>query len=116
MIREKIVTIDGRDITVKELKTSDVIQLTDQSAQGMALALGIISGDHKAITQMLKKTVQLPEDELESLIEGINNYSLLEQAFREMNSDFLACLPARFEGLIKVAKGLQLPLKSVAGS
>ena len=115
IFREETIKLNGRSISVREMKAKEVVKLTG-SREGLAVTLGVISGDYDSIVCMMKKSVDVPEAELETLIEGANNYALLEAAFRRVNSDFLASLPDRFEGLIKVAKGIMpAPSKSVAG-
>lgn len=105
MRREKVITLDGKQITVRELKTADVIKLFE-TEDGNQMLIELIVGFPSAVKKIIPYAVDLPGEELEELTEGVNNYSLIEEAFKEVNSDFFACLPVKLETLTKGAENL----------
>lgn len=117
MRREKTVEIDGREIVVRELKTSQVIDLLEGGDQ--QIMVGLIAGFPSDLRKALKLCVDLTPEELDAVTEGINNFSLLEAAMREVNADFFDSLPARVELLTRagttMAKRLGLSSSGFAG-
>lgn len=110
MRREKTLEVDGKDIIVKELKTADVIELLE-GKEGIELLIGVNSGLPSDMKKLLKKSVDMSEEEFEALTEGINAFSILEQAFREVNSDFFVFLQARVNGLLNSAEAMAGQIK-----
>lgn len=103
MRKEKTVTIDGRDIIVRELKTSDVINLLE-TQEGMQVCIGLISGLPQDIKKVMMLSVDLTPEEFDTITEGINSYTIIEQAVREVNADFFASLPQRMQTLTTSAQ------------
>lgn len=103
MRKSKKVEIEGKTVVVKELATKDVIEIFDTD-EGIETVLGLITGNPDCYIEMFDKTVELEEGiGLESVCEGINGFTKLQQAFDEVNKDFLESLPARAERLAKLA-------------
>lgn len=106
MRREKAVKIDGKDIIVRELKTSDVIEMFE-GPEGRKLIIGLASGAPQDIASAMRKCVDVPPEEFDRLTEGINNFTLIESAFREVNSDFFGSLPQKMEAIGGVIEAMQ---------
>lgn len=103
MRREKTLEVDDKTITVKELKTKDVIEMLE-GKEGIELLIGVNTGLPSDMKKLMKKSVDMSEEEFEALTEGINAFSILEQAFREVNADFFGFLQARVNGLLNSAE------------
>jgi len=118
MRKEKTVTLDAKDIVVRELKTSEAITLLE-TKEGIQICIGLISGLPQDIKKIMMLSVDLPPEEFEAVTEGINNFTILEQAVREVNSDFFASLPAKMETLVKsglaITKTFGVSLTGLAG-
>ncbi|MDD3553218.1 MAG: hypothetical protein PHC35_01670 [Deltaproteobacteria bacterium] len=102
MRREKIVIIGDVTLTVKEMRVCDIIRLQHDAPH---LLVGMAIGDPEAIMQAMRLCVE-PVEQLDAVTDGVNGYALLEQAWREVNADFLAVLPARLEVLRSVTETL----------
>lgn len=115
-MQQKIVQIDGKDITVKELKTEEVSRLLD-TREGAEVIFNLILGNPASMMQLMRKSVEVSDEEFASLTEGINGFSVLEEACREVNSFFFVSLPGKMEALMKlgeVAVKMEPSLKSLA--
>jgi hypothetical protein len=116
-MREKIIEIDGKNITVRELKTDSVCNLFD-TPEGTQLLFDLIMGNPSNVKKLMRHSIDVPDAEFETLIEGINGFAVLEQAFREVNSDFFASLPEKIDGILRLgevaAKKMGVSLKSLA--
>jgi cytoplasmic iron level regulating protein YaaA (DUF328/UPF0246 family) len=112
MRKEKTVELDDRAITVREIKTSDAINLFE-TKEGMQICIGLISGLPQDIKKVMMLSVDLTPEEFDELTEGINNFTILEQAVREVNADFFASLPQRMQTLTTSA---QIIVKSFGAS
>jgi len=112
MRKEKTEKLDGRAITVREIKTSDAINLFE-TKEGMQICIGLISGLPQDIKKVMMLSVDLTPEEFDELTEGINNFTILEQAVREVNADFFASLPQRMQTLTTSA---QIILKNFGAS
>ena len=100
MRKEKIVVIDNKKITVSEIKTSDAIDLLS-SNEGMKTLIGVTGGQASDIYTLILKCIDKTPEELEEIAEGFSAYSKIEEAFRQVNVDFLALLPARVDQMTK---------------
>lgn len=113
-MKEKIVEIDGKQIIVKEMKTEKFITLF-QSDDGIQMLIGLMSGLPDDIKRVMKSSVDISEEEFEALTEGINAFSVLEQAFREVNQELFNLLPKKLESLLGLGELLAgkfgIPLK-----
>jgi hypothetical protein len=103
MRRETTVEIDGKEITVREMKTSDVIQLFE-SDEGVRLLVGIAAGLPSDTRKLIEKSLDLPAEQIADLFDGINNYSIIETKFREVNADFFVSLPRKIEELVSTGR------------
>lgn len=110
MRREQTVTIGDVTLVVREMRVSDVIRLQHDAPH---LLVGMAIGDPEAIMQAMRLCVE-PADQLDAVVDGVNGYAMLEQAWREVNSDFLAVLPARLEILRSVTETLGRSLTGAA--
>jgi hypothetical protein len=116
-MREKIIQIDGKDIAVRELKTDMVCDLFD-TPEGTQLLFDLIMGNPSNVKKLMRHSIDVPDAEFENLTEGINGFAVLDQAFREVNSDFFASLPGKVDGILQLgevaAKKIGVSLKSLA--
>ncbi|HEC92539.1 MAG TPA: hypothetical protein ENI51_06080 [Candidatus Atribacteria bacterium] len=101
---EKTIEIDGKKITIKELRAKDIYQ-AKLWAEEIEILMKITVGDYETMMRFLPKCVEVPEGvKLEELMQNVNSYARLFQAFREVNKDFLSRLPAQIEELIRGAE------------
>lgn len=117
MRNEKTVTIDDKDIVVKELKTAAVCELFD-SDSGIDTLVGLMTGNTANIRKVMLQSLEVSQEEFDALTENINAYTKLEQAFYEVNADFFAFLPTKLDNLLRLGetagRRLGLSLKSPA--
>ena len=118
MRREKTIEIDGRQITVRELKTSDVIAFFE-TEEGMKNLIGLSARIPSDMKRAMKLSMDLSDEEFDEMTEGINSFTLLENAFTEVNADFFASVEERIMNLGAkagaMAKRLGLSLNAPAG-
>jgi hypothetical protein len=120
MRQEKTIPIDGKDIAVREMKTSDVCALFD-SNDGLQTLVGVSSGMPGDVKKLLKMSLDpISQEEFDALTENINAYSELETVFYEVNGPFFASLPGKIDNLLRLggmaAKKMGVSLKSLASS
>ncbi|MFA6054043.1 MAG: hypothetical protein WC769_01585 [Thermodesulfovibrionales bacterium] len=120
MRKEKIIQIDGKSVTVKELRAADVIELIEGvGSDGINILVGVQAGMPSDMKKLMAKGVDMSSEEFEDLVEGINGFTAVEQAFKEVNADFFASLPQRINDLLEKAELMEgqvkRSLKSPAG-
>lgn len=109
-MKEKIVDIDGKEVTVRELKTDDVCELFD-TPEGQQMIYDLMMGNPTSTRKLMRKAVNVSDAEFNALTEGINSFVLLEEAFREVNEGFFGSLPKKAGGLMSLggAIGIKIP-------
>jgi hypothetical protein len=116
-MKEKIIDIDGQKITIRELETDDVCEIFD-TPEGQQMLYDLMMGSPTSTRKLMRKSVQVSDAEFNTLSKGINAFTLLEAAFREVNGPFFDSLPGKAGGLINLggAIGIKMPpsLKSPA--
>ena len=115
MRREKVLVIGDKNYTVRELKSSDVIRLSE-TGEGLQKLNQLSLGLSGASRDILRLCMDLPAKEFDALTEGINAFSQLEAAMREVNSDFFEALPGRIEALTATTNRIAQHSKSAASS
>lgn len=106
MRRSKTIVVAGESFVVNEMRVVDIMRLQHDTPH---LLVGMAIGDPDAIAQAIRLCVE-QSAELDSAMEYVNGYALLEQAWREVNSDFLDVLPARLDVLKSMTKALGVSL------
>jgi threonine synthase len=121
MRQEKTIQIDGKSVMVKELRAADVIELIEGSGtNGIAVLVGVQAGMPSDMKKLMAKSVDMSAEEFEDIVEGINGFTAVEQAFKEVNADFFVSLPQRINELLEkgelmenqVKRSLKLPAGS----
>lgn len=100
---KKIIVVDDQEITVRELKTKEMVKLYETD-DGIKLLVGLLAGLPAELDKVLRMSVDLTPEEFDNRFEGISNYSLLESAFREVNIHFFASLQQKVDTLITTGK------------
>jgi hypothetical protein len=120
MRQEKTILIDDKSVIVKELRAADVIKLIEGADDGIKTLVGVQAGMPSDIKKLMAKGVDVSPEEFEDLIDGINGFTVMETAFREVNADFFASLPQRINSLLANAEVMESQvarsLKRPAGS
>jgi hypothetical protein len=102
-LREKIVQIDGKDITVREMKTDVICNMFD-TPEGTEILFHMMIGNPSNVKKLMRHSIDVSDAELNALTEGINGYAVLEQAFREVNGDFFASLLEKIDGILRLGE------------
>lgn len=117
MRNEKIEKIDGKDIVVKELETAYVCKLFDSNS-GIDMLVGLMTSNSRNVREVMLQSLEVSQEEFDTLTKNINSYTKLEQAFYEVNADFFAFLPTKLDNLLRLGetagRRLGLSLKSPA--
>jgi hypothetical protein len=112
MRQEKTVIIDGKSITVKEMRAADVIELIEgEGPEGMTILAGVHGGHLSDIKKLMAKGVDMSAAEFEDLVEGINGFTTIEKAFKEVNANFFASLPQRMNDLLEKGELMDAQVK-----
>ena len=92
MSREKKIEIDGEEINVRELTVGDLEDLFSAGAdkkttgKGIEIIADAITGGVTGTKKLLALCTSLEEAKIDKL--GVNAYSLLVAAMKELNADF----------------------------
>lgn len=120
MRNEKIIEIDGKSITIKELTTAQVVELIESSGnEGIEILVGVQSGLPSDIKKLMRKTLDLSSEIFDEITETIRGFDALEKEYREVNASFFDSLTRRIGNVLLSAEVLQkqvLSLKPVVSS
>lgn len=117
MRREKVIKINGKSVTVRELRTADVIGLIESANQdGIQTLVGVQAGMPSDVKKLMAMGVDVSAEEFEELVEGISGFTAIESVFREVNADFFASLPQRVRSLLDAAEAMGSQLKHFSKS
>ena len=112
-MKEKTVTLDeGQAVTIRELRTSEVIDLF-QSNEGIKVLVGAASGLPSDTRDLISRCVDITPEELVILTEGMENFIKIENAFWDLNKTFLTSLPDTLERLSIAAQQFSLVQKGI---
>jgi hypothetical protein len=113
MGREKKIEIDGEEIAVRELTVGDLENLfaagSDKktAGKGIEIIADAITGGVTGTKKLLALCTSLEEAEIDKL--GVNAYSLLVAAMKELNADFFEIYRRDLTELGKLMAAVPIP-------
>ena len=105
MRRQLLVKIGDRSVPVRELSVAYIERAYEDDSILDTLA-GVLTGNPTDIKKLLKESTELSEKEVNELCEGVNSYTILTKALREVNSDFFGTLPQELNRINALAREL----------
>ncbi len=108
--------MEGKKVTVRELTVEQILELYEDP-QGFELLAAATLGHPRAMLSLLEMACEVPEGTtVKELCQGVNAYSDLVAALREVNAGFFRTLPAELAAIRKTSEVVEASSKPSSGS
>ncbi len=116
MRKQKAVEVEGKKVTVRELTVEQILELYEDP-QGFELLAAATLGHPRAMLRLLEMACEVPEGTtVKELCQGVNAYSDLVAALREVNASFFRTLPVELAAIRKTSEVVEASSKPSSGS
>jgi len=116
MRKQKVVEVGGKKVTVRELTVEQILGLYEDP-QGFEFLAAATLGHPRAMLRLLEMACEVPEGTtIQELCQGVNAYSELVAALREVNANFFKILPQELAAIRKMSEVVEASSRPSSGS